>query len=95
MHVQMGVGCPLAYRRLSYHDDYLTSNVYTISVTRRTVHLLVPICTSPTSTGVLEQKHEDNYWHPVAYHSSLMSKEERNYPIYDREMLGLIHALED
>ena len=24
-----------------------------------------------------------------------MSKEERNYEIYDREMLGLIHALED
>jgi hypothetical protein len=24
-----------------------------------------------------------------------MSKEERNYPIYDREMLGLVHALED
>ena len=45
--------------------------------------------------GVLEQKHEDNYWHPVTYRSSLMSKEERNYPIYDREMLGLIHALED
>ena len=45
--------------------------------------------------GVLEQKHEDNYWHPVAYRSSLMSKEERNYPIYDREMLGLIHTLED
>ena len=24
-----------------------------------------------------------------------MSKEERNYSIYDREMLGLIHTLED
>ena len=33
--------------------------------------------------GVLEQKHEDNYWHPVTYCSSLMSEEERNYPIYD------------
>ena len=33
--------------------------------------------------GVLEQKHEDNFWHPVAYCSSLMSKEERNYLIYD------------
>ena len=26
---------------------------------------------------------------------SQMSKEEHNYEIYDREMLGLIHALED
>ena len=45
--------------------------------------------------GVLEQKHEDNFWHPVTYRSSLMSKEERNYLIYDREMLGLICTLED
>jgi hypothetical protein len=45
--------------------------------------------------GVLEQKQDDNHWHPVAYRSSLMSKEERNYLIYDREMLGLIYALED
>ena len=54
------------------------------------------IDTSNVATGgVLEQKHKDNYWHPIAYYSSLMSKKERNYPIYDREMLGLICALED
>ena len=45
--------------------------------------------------GILLQKHEDGKWHPVAYQSSLMSKEERNYPIYDQEMLALIRALED
>ena len=45
--------------------------------------------------GILSQKHEDGLWHLVAYHSQLMSKEERNYEIYDREMLGLIRALED
>ena len=45
--------------------------------------------------GILSQKHEDGLWHPVAYHSQSMSKEERNYEIYDREMLGLIRALED
>jgi len=45
--------------------------------------------------GILTQRHEDNLWHPVAYHSESMSKEERNYEIYDREMLGLIRALED
>jgi hypothetical protein len=45
--------------------------------------------------GVLEQKQEDNHWHPVAYCSSLISKEERNYLIYNREMLGLIRTLED
>ena len=45
--------------------------------------------------GILSQKHEDGLWHPVAYRSESMSKEERNYEIYDREMLGLIRALED
>src|ERR1700761_9114542 len=38
--------------------------------------------------GILSQKHEDGLWHPVAYRSQSMSKEERNYEIYDREMLG-------
>ena len=45
--------------------------------------------------GILSQKHKDSLWHPVAYRSQSMSKEERNYEIYDREMLGLIRALED
>ena len=45
--------------------------------------------------GILSQKHDNGLWHPVAYRSQSMSKEERNYKIYDREMLGLIRALED
>ena len=45
--------------------------------------------------GILSQKHDDGLWHPVAYRSESMSKEERNYEIYNREMLRLIHALED
>ena len=45
--------------------------------------------------GILSQKHKDGLWHPVAYRSESMSKEERNYEIYNREMLGLIRALED
>ena len=45
--------------------------------------------------GILSQKHNNGLWHPIAYRSQSMSKEERNYKIYDREMLGLIRALED
>ena len=45
--------------------------------------------------GILSQKHDNGLWHPIAYCSDSMSKEEWNYEIYDREMLGLIHALED
>jgi hypothetical protein len=45
--------------------------------------------------GILSQKYSDGLWHPIAYRSSSMSKEECNYEIYDQEMLGCIHALED
>jgi hypothetical protein len=45
--------------------------------------------------GILSQKYPDGLWHPIAYRSSSMSKEERNYEIYDREMLGCIRALKD
>jgi hypothetical protein len=45
--------------------------------------------------GILSQKQDDGKWHPIAYRSSTMSAEECNYEIYDREMLGLIRALED
>jgi hypothetical protein len=48
------------------------------------------------ATGaILSQKQNDGKWHLITYRSSIMSTEERNYKIYDHEMLGLIHALED
>ena len=45
--------------------------------------------------GILSQKYPDSLWHPIAYRSGSMSKEECNYEIYNREMLGSICALED
>ena len=45
--------------------------------------------------GILSQKNDDGLWHPVVYCSQSMGKEECNYEIYNREMLGLIRALED
>ena len=48
------------------------------------------------ATGaILSQKQDDGKWHLIAFRSSTMSAEERNYEIYDRKMLGLIRALED
>ena len=45
--------------------------------------------------GALLQKHEDGLWHPVAFRSASMQPVERNYEIYDREMLAIIEALKD
>jgi len=36
----------------------------------------------------------DDKWHPVAYISKSLSPAERNYDIYDKEMLAVICALE-
>jgi hypothetical protein len=45
--------------------------------------------------GVLLQLGDDGLWHPVAYRSESMIKAERNYQIWDCEMLAIIRALED
>ena len=45
--------------------------------------------------GVISQKHSDGFWHPIAYRSQSMTETERNYDIYDREMLAIYDALKD
>jgi RNase H-like domain found in reverse transcriptase len=48
------------------------------------------------ATGrVLLQQLEDDLWHPIAFRSESMVEAERNYEIYDKEMLAVIQALED
>ena len=37
---------------------------------------------------------KDDKWHPVTFSSHAMSLEERNYLVADKEMLSVIHALE-
>ena len=44
--------------------------------------------------GVLSIKCEDSKWRPVAYISKSLNETERNYEIYDKEMLAVIRCLE-
>ena len=44
--------------------------------------------------GVLLMKCEDEKWRPVAYISKSLNEAERNYKIYDKEMLVIIQCLE-
>jgi hypothetical protein len=45
---------------------------------------------SDFATGaVLEQKGDDNLWHPTAYISKAMDPAERNYNIHDKELLAV------
>jgi len=44
--------------------------------------------------GVLSMKCEDERWRPVAYISKLLNDTEKNYEIYNKEMLAVIRCLE-
>ena len=46
------------------------------------------------ATGTVLSMLKDDKWHPIAFSSHAMSPEERNYPVADKEMLLVIHALE-
>ena len=44
--------------------------------------------------AVLSMKGEDEKWRPYAFYSKSLSDVERNYDVHDKEMLGIIRALE-
>ncbi|SRR6266702_2762009 len=43
--------------------------------------------------AILNQKGEDHKIHPVAYYSKSFSATERNYDVYDRELLTVVKSL--
>jgi len=48
-----------------------------------------------TIGGVLFMKYEDRKWRSVVYLSKLLNKTERNYEVYNKEMLAVIRGLEN
>ena len=44
--------------------------------------------------GVLSMKEENGKWRPVAFFSKSLNETERNYKIYDKEILAIIRRLE-
>jgi len=49
-----------------------------------------------TSRAILSQQlPREEKWHPVAFYSKSLSPVERNYEIYNKEMLAIIWALEE
>ena len=45
--------------------------------------------------GVLSMECEDGKWRPVAFLSKSLNKTERNYEIYDKEILAVVRGLEN
>jgi len=52
---------------------------------------------SDFATGAVlsQQSTADGKWHPIVFYSKSLSSVERNYEIHDKEMLAIIHALEE
>jgi len=48
-----------------------------------------------TRAVLSQQSITDRKWHPVAFYSKFLSSMEWNYKIHDKEMLAIIHALEE
>ena len=47
------------------------------------------------SGGVLMQKDGNGDYHPCTYHLATFSPAERNYNIYNRELLAVMHTLKE
>jgi len=48
-----------------------------------------------TGAVLLQKDMQTNLWHPVAFFSKLLDVHERNYEIYDKELLVVIRGLEE
>ena len=46
------------------------------------------------SGAILSQEVPGDGWHPIAYLSKSFNIAERNYDIFDKELLAVIHALD-
>lgn len=56
---------------------------------------LVKADSSDYATGVVLSQEHDGKWHPVAFMSKALMEVERNYEIYDKELLAVVRALEE
>ena len=45
--------------------------------------------------AILSQPNQQNKWQPVAFISKSLSPAERNYEVYDKEMLAVMHAFDE
>jgi len=57
----------------------------------------IEVDSSDFATGAVlsQQSPTDGKWHPVAFYSKSLSSVEWNYEIHDKEMLAIIHVLEE
>jgi len=57
----------------------------------------IKVDSSDYATGAVlsQQSTTDGKWHPVAFYSKSLFSVEQNYEIHNKEMLAIIHVLEE
>lgn len=66
-----------------------------LQMPRDDCHFQVEADSSNFATGAVLSQEVDGKWYPVTFMSKLLNKVERNYAIYDKELLAIIRALEE
>ena len=87
-----GKGQDEAFIRLK--ETFLSAPVIKVPDTTKPFFVMADASLT-ASGGILMQKDSNGDLHPCAYHSATFSPAERNYDIYDRELLAVIQALKE
>lgn len=66
-----------------------------LQMPRDDCHLWVEADSSNFVTGAVLSQEVDGRWYPVTFMSKLLNEVERNYVIYNKELLAIVRALEE
>lgn len=66
-----------------------------LQMPRDDCHLRVEANSSNFATGAVLSQEVDGKWYPITFMSKLLNEVERNYVIYDKELLAIVRALEE
>ena len=84
--------CKTAVQTLKHH---VTSNPVLWQPDHNRPFILEVDASQYATSAILWQEDNKGKKHAIGYDSSTLSDAERNYPIYDRELLAMIHGLEN
>lgn len=66
-----------------------------LAVYKNNLPLRVECDASDFALGAVLSQLQDEKWHPLAYYSKSLNETERNYEIYDKELMAIVVSLEE
>ena len=76
-------------------EAFTTAPILKIPNDTNLFRLLTNVSDFAISAVLSQLSPDNNLWHSVAFHSKLLNVHERNYKIYDKELLTIIRALKE